>query len=97
MAAGVGGRKVPERMVVAMKARELGRKGIVVGDDVGLVGDSSGHPDALARIVRVEPRRTVLPVSYTHLDVYKRQAQPAPTAASVVAMRSVVVMLGPAP
>ena len=34
----------------------MGRKGIVVGDDVGLVGDSSGHPDALARIVRVEPR-----------------------------------------
>ncbi len=46
--------------VLAMKARELGRKGIVVGDVVALVGDTSGDPDALARIVRVEPRRTVL-------------------------------------
>jgi len=72
MAAGVGGRKVPERMVVAMKARELGRKGIVVGDDVGLVGDSSGHPDALARIVRVELRRTVLRRSADDTDPIER-------------------------
>ena len=43
-----------------MRARELGRKGIVVGDDVFVVGDTSGSPDALARIVRVEPRRTLL-------------------------------------
>jgi ribosome biogenesis GTPase len=49
-----------ERVVIAMRARELGRKGIVVGDDVALVGDVSGSPDALARIVRVEPRRTLL-------------------------------------
>ncbi|MDT0214479.1 ribosome small subunit-dependent GTPase A [Rothia sp. ARF10] len=49
-----------ERVVLAMRARELGRKGIVVGDDVALVGDVSGSPDALARIVRVEPRRTLL-------------------------------------
>jgi ribosome biogenesis GTPase len=57
---GVGGRKLPERVVTAMKARELGRKGIVVGDEVGLVGDTSGGPDALARIVRLTPRRSVL-------------------------------------
>ncbi|MDP9417543.1 MAG: ribosome small subunit-dependent GTPase A, partial [Actinomycetota bacterium] len=44
----------------AMKARELGRKGVVVGDRVGLVGDLTGEPDALARVVRVEPRRSVL-------------------------------------
>ncbi|HEY7718457.1 MAG TPA: ribosome small subunit-dependent GTPase A [Pedococcus sp.] len=60
MSAGVGGRGLPERVVMAMKARELGRKGIVVGDEVGLVGDTSGSPDALARIVRLEPRRSVL-------------------------------------
>lgn len=54
------GDDVDERVVLAMRARELGRKGIVVGDDVALVGDVSGSPDALARIVRVEPRRTVL-------------------------------------
>jgi len=49
-----------ERVVIAMRARELGRKGIVVGDDALLVGDVSGSPDALARIVRVETRRTLL-------------------------------------
>jgi len=49
-----------ERVVIAMKARELGRKSVVIGDEVGLVGDTSGGPDSLARIVRVEPRRTVL-------------------------------------
>lgn len=46
--------------VVAMKARDLGRKAVVVGDRVGLVGDVSAQVDALARIVRVEPRTTVL-------------------------------------
>ena len=51
---------VQDLPVTAMKARELGRKGVVVGDRVGLVGDLSGVTDALARIVRVEPRRGVL-------------------------------------
>jgi ribosome biogenesis GTPase / thiamine phosphate phosphatase len=46
--------------VTAMRARELGRKGIVVGDRVALVGDVSGAPDALARVVRVEPRTSTL-------------------------------------
>jgi ribosome biogenesis GTPase len=49
-----------ERTVIAMRARELGRKGIVVGDRVGLVGDVSGGPDALARIVRLHDRATLL-------------------------------------
>ena len=43
-----------------MRARELGRTPIVVGDDVGIVGDVSGKPDTLARIVRRGERRTVL-------------------------------------
>jgi ribosome biogenesis GTPase len=51
---------VDEKMVTAMSARELGRKGVVVGDRVGLVGDVSGEPDALARVVRVEPRTSTL-------------------------------------
>ena len=49
-----------DREVMAIKARELGRKGVVVGDRVALVGDVSGEVDALARIVRVEPRTSVL-------------------------------------
>ena len=39
-----------ERIVVAMKARELGRKSVVIGDEVALVGDTSGGSDSLARI-----------------------------------------------
>ena len=50
----------PGRHVTAMRARELGRTPIVVGDEVGIVGDVSGKPDTLARIVRRGERRTVL-------------------------------------
>jgi ribosome biogenesis GTPase / thiamine phosphate phosphatase len=48
------------QIVTAMKARALGRQGVVVGDRVRLVGDVSGEPGTLARIVEVEERRTVL-------------------------------------
>ena len=47
-------------VITAMKARELGRAGVVVGDRVALVGDVSGGPGTLARIVRVEPRASAL-------------------------------------
>jgi ribosome biogenesis GTPase len=50
----------PARRVTAMRARELGRTPIVVGDQVDVVGDLSGRPDTLARIVRRADRRTVL-------------------------------------
>ena len=50
----------PHRTVTAMRARELGRTPIVVGDQVEVVGDLSGRPDTLARIVRRNDRRTVL-------------------------------------
>ena len=49
-----------DRIVLAMKSRPLGRKGVVVGDRVRLVGDVSGDGGTLARIVEVEERRTVL-------------------------------------
>ena len=39
-----------------MRARELGRKSVVVGDRVALVGDTSGAAGALARIVRIAER-----------------------------------------
>ncbi|WP_020525078.1 ribosome small subunit-dependent GTPase A [Catelliglobosispora koreensis] len=51
---------VDDVYVTAMRARELGRKSVVVGDDVALVGDVSGADGALARIVRIEERRSVL-------------------------------------
>jgi ribosome biogenesis GTPase len=46
--------------VMAMKARPLGRKGVVVGDRVRVVGDVSGDDGSLARIVEVQERTTVL-------------------------------------
>ena len=48
------------RRVTAMKSRPLGRQGVVVGDEVKVVGDLTGDEGSLARIVEVEPRRTVL-------------------------------------
>ena len=50
----------PDRVVTAMRARELGRTSVVVGDEVDVVGDLSGRPDTLARIVRRGSRRTAL-------------------------------------
>lgn len=49
-----------DRTITAMKARELGRGGVVVGDRVRLAGDVSGQPGTLARVVRVLPRTSVL-------------------------------------
>ena len=51
---------VEGRTVTAMKSRPLGRKGVVVGDQVQVVGDVSGDEGSLARIVAVDERRTVL-------------------------------------
>ena len=51
---------VDEVTVLAVKARPLGRKGVVVGDRVRVVGDVSGAEGALARIVEVHERTTVL-------------------------------------
>ncbi len=48
------------RPVTAMRARELGRRGVVVGDRVALVGDVTGAPGSLARIVRIAERSSVL-------------------------------------
>ena len=46
--------------ITAMKARELGRGRVVVGDRVAVVGDTSGRTGTLARMVRIEERRTLL-------------------------------------
>jgi ribosome biogenesis GTPase / thiamine phosphate phosphatase len=58
--------------VTAMKARELGRRGVVVGDRVKIVGDVSGGDDTLARIVRVEPRRSTLRRTADDTDPFER-------------------------
>jgi ribosome biogenesis GTPase / thiamine phosphate phosphatase len=63
---------VEDRVVTAMKARELGRKSVVVGDQVAVVGDLSGAKDTLARIVRVEERVSVLRRTADDTDPYER-------------------------
>jgi len=60
------------RLVVAMKARELGRGSVVVGDRVALAGDTSGAEGTLARIVRVEPRTSALRRSADDTDPAER-------------------------
>jgi ribosome biogenesis GTPase len=62
----------PYRVVTAMRARELGRTPIVVGDQVGLVGDTSDQPDALARIVRIGDRASVLRRTADDTDPFER-------------------------
>lgn len=61
-----------ERIVVAARARELRRSPVVPGDFVALVGDTSGSPDTLARLVRIEERRTVLRRSADDSDPVER-------------------------
>lgn len=57
---------------VCMRARELGRTDIVVGDRVGIVGDTSGRPGTLARIVRLDERTSVLRRTADDTDPYER-------------------------
>lgn len=46
--------------IVATLAKELRGEGCVVGDRVALDGDITGERGSLARIVRIEPRQTIL-------------------------------------
>ncbi|MBV7294828.1 ribosome small subunit-dependent GTPase A [Corynebacterium sp. TAE3-ERU12] len=59
-------------VVTCMRARELGRVAIVVGDRVGVVGDTSGKEGTLARIVRLDKRCSVLRRTADDTDPYER-------------------------
>jgi ribosome biogenesis GTPase len=63
---------VDGRDVTATKARQLGRTGVIVGDRVRIVADTSGEEGTLARIVQVEDRRTVLRRTADDDDPYER-------------------------
>ncbi len=63
---------IGDREVTATKARQLGRKGVIVGDRVRVVGDTSGDEGTLARIVEVEERSTVLRRTADDDDPYER-------------------------
>jgi ribosome biogenesis GTPase len=66
-----------ERQLVAAKARELGKNqdgkiSVVTGDWVDLVGDVTGDEGSLARIVRIQPRTTLLRRSADDTDAVER-------------------------
>ncbi|AGF71768.1 ribosome small subunit-dependent GTPase A [Corynebacterium halotolerans] len=61
-----------EDPIVTMRARELGRTAIEVGDRVGVVGDTSGNEGTLARIVKLEERTSVLRRTADDTDSYER-------------------------
>ena len=63
---------VEGRQIWAVKARPLGRKGVVVGDRVRVQGDTSGEEGSLARIVEVEERSTVLRRTADDDDPFER-------------------------
>ena len=63
---------VDDLEVTAMRARELGRKGIAVGDQVSVVGDLSGTADSIARVVRIAERSTVLRRTADDNDPFER-------------------------
>ncbi|WP_031272608.1 ribosome small subunit-dependent GTPase A [Curtobacterium sp. B8] len=63
---------VGDAVITATKARELGKKSVVTGDHVSLVGDTSGEPGSLARIVKVAERTTLLRRSADDTDEVER-------------------------
>lgn len=61
-----------ERTVIAARARELTKTSIVTGDQVQLVGDTSGEDGSLARIVGIVDRSTLLRRSADDSDRVER-------------------------
>ncbi|MET4003345.1 MULTISPECIES: ribosome small subunit-dependent GTPase A [Arthrobacter] len=61
-----------QRVLIAARARELRRNPVVAGDFVSLVGDTTGKPDTLSRLVRIEERRTLLRRSADDTDPVER-------------------------
>ncbi|MCI2958067.1 ribosome small subunit-dependent GTPase A [Agromyces atrinae] len=61
-----------EREVLAARARELRKRAVVTGDRVDLVSDTTGDDGTLARIVRIQPRATLLRRSADDTDEVER-------------------------
>ncbi|MHB1172877.1 MAG: ribosome small subunit-dependent GTPase A [Lacisediminihabitans sp.] len=61
-----------EHEATASRASELRKQAIVTGDRVDLVGDTTGDGGSLARIVRIQPRVTVLRRSADDTDEVER-------------------------
>jgi ribosome biogenesis GTPase len=96
----LGGPDTPdddEHMVTAMKARELGRAGVVVGDQVALVGDVTGATGSLARIVRVEERTSLLRRSADDVAEAGEAATERPIVANADQLAVVTALADPEP
>ncbi|WP_432879894.1 ribosome small subunit-dependent GTPase A [Kribbella sp. CA-245084] len=78
--------------VTAMKARQLGRTGVIVGDRVKLDGNATGDDGTLARIVEVFPRTTLLRRSADDDDPVER-----PLVANADQLVIVVAVANPEP
>jgi ribosome biogenesis GTPase len=61
-----------EHQVTSTRASELRKQAIVTGDRVAVVGDTSGDDGTLSRIVRIEPRTTLLRRSADDSDEVER-------------------------
>jgi ribosome biogenesis GTPase len=61
-----------ERAITATMAKELRKAGAAVGDRVALAGDTSETEGALSRIVRIEPRTSLLRRSADDTDQVER-------------------------
>ena len=61
-----------ERVVTSTRARELRNDAIVTGDRVDVVGDTTGDEGSLGRIVRIQPRSTLLRRSADDTDEVER-------------------------
>ncbi len=96
----LGGPDTPdadEHLVTAMKARELGRAGVVVGDRVALVGDVTGETGTLARIVRVEERTNLLRRSADDVEGAVEGAAERPIVANADQLAVVTALADPEP
>ncbi|AOZ72479.1 ribosome small subunit-dependent GTPase A [Boudabousia tangfeifanii] len=80
--------------VTAIKARELGRGSVVIGDRVHVGGDISGQKDTLGRIVQIQERDTLLLRS---AEEGQRQGKPKPIVANAQQMVIVVALADPPP
>ena len=81
-----------ERLITATMGKELRKAGAVVGDRVALSGDTSETIGALARIVRVEPRTSLLRRSADDSDQVERVI-----VANATQMAIVVAIANPEP
>jgi ribosome biogenesis GTPase len=68
-----------ERVLTSTRASELRDQAIVTGDRVDVVGDTSGAEGSLSRIVRIQPRTTLLRRSADDTDEVERSSSPTPT------------------